>query len=203
MARIVEKTTDDKWQDLLLSARKGDMAALDSLVEKLMPKLYPVCLSMLRNSFDAEDLLQEALIRIMGSLDKFTGKSSFYTWAYRITVNCCLDFFRKEKRKATISLEEKVASGVIAPRTDAADPAELLEHKEIVERVQSALATVPEIYRDIVILFDISGMSLNEVAEFMNVPVGTVKSRLYRGRKLLGQVLREEGTLLPLSESNI
>ncbi len=181
---------ENNWQIYLKKIKEGDLFAREDLIEDLMPRLYPLCLKMAGNSYDAEDCLQNALVRILEKIDSFTGKSSFYTWAYRICLNICYDYFRHKKRKKEDLWDDRQAEYPVhqADRDQAAD---LLEQKEAVKQIREALLSLPERYRETLILFELGDFGIKEIAGLQNIPQGTVKSRLSRGRVLLAELLED------------
>lgn len=176
------------WIQWLQAAKEGDPEAINQMLEALMSRLYPLCLKMTSNSFDAEDCLQNSLIRIMNSLNSFAGKASFFTWCYRITINICYDFLRQKSRQKE-DLWADDYSGL--PVQNQIPVSEEAERTETVSEIRAALLSLPEPFRDTVILFELGGFSVNEIAALQDVPAGTVKSRLSRGRAQLAQNMQE------------
>ncbi|NLB10158.1 MAG: RNA polymerase sigma factor [Clostridiaceae bacterium] len=183
----------EKW---LESARQGDARAREEMLEVLMTRLYPLCVKMTGNQYDAEDCLQNSLLRILDNLDNFSGRSSFFTWCYRIAINICYDFLRsKTRRKEDLWDEREMEFPVHNPNSQQA--AEETEQDETVERIRAALVNLPDVYRDTVILYEIGGYSIKEIAAKQDISQGTVKSRLSRGRSLLALELENSGIEIP------
>lgn len=147
---------------------------------------------MLNSEEDAYDAAQEAVLSIVRNLPKFSQQAAFSTWAYRIAVNACLDEIAKRKRRPLLRLGkkdgEKADAGDLIPAT-ASDTADIAAARV---DVQTALATLPDEFRVAVILRDQGELSYGEIAELLEVPVGTVRSRISRGRAELAEKLRAE-----------
>jgi RNA polymerase sigma-70 factor (ECF subfamily) len=166
--------------DLLVArAVEGDAAALNDLLRLHYDRVYTLCLRMTGNEADALDACQEALMAIVRGLARFDQRSAFTTWAYRVATNACLDELRRRRRRPLAAVDE---STVVEHR-------DLPEHA--IERldVQAALDRLPLEFRAAVVLRDLSGMSYEEIAVTLDVPPGTVRSRIARGRAALAAVL--------------
>lgn len=160
----------------------GDVAAFDELMHAHQDRVFGVCLRMLRDREAALDATQETFITVFRKADRFAGRSAFGTWLYRVAVNTCYDAIRKAQRRRTEPLPEI---------TDPADDSALddLASVELRPDIEAALADLPEEYRSAVVLADLEGLALQTVSEILEVPVGTVKSRVFRGRRLLAAAL--------------
>jgi RNA polymerase sigma-70 factor, ECF subfamily len=172
---------DDPDGLLVRRARRGDADAFARLVERHERRLFTLAARVLGSQSDAEDAVQEALTRAWRSLPRFREGARFSTWLYRITVNCALDL--RAGRRAD-------PSDLVAER---ADPRDAFAASELSGELQRALAEVEEPYRVAVVLYDVLGCSYGEVAEITGVPEGTVKSRIFRGRRDLGRRLGTSG----------
>jgi len=171
-------------QDAALVERylTGDTAAFDELMRAHQDRVFGVCLRMLRDRDAALDATQETFITVFRKADRFAGRSAFSTWLYRVAVNTCYDAARKSKRRPT------------QPLPEGSDPADEragddLAAVELRPDLEAALASLPEEFRSAVVLSDLQGLALQTVADILEVPVGTVKSRVFRGRKLLAGIL--------------
>lgn len=173
----------------LAQARKGDPEAFALLVECYSPRLFNVCFSYLANRQDAEDCVQETLIKAYRGLADYSGRSTFYTWVYRIAINTCLDFRRKNKRYPNLSLDEAVETEDSLVYQQVPDrqplPDELAETAEMARLVRQEIANLPDFLKDIIILRDLEGLSYQELSEILHLSEGTVKSRLSRARHQL------------------
>ena len=175
-------------QDAALVERylAGDAAAFDELMRAHQDRVFGICLRMLRDREAALDATQETFITVFRKADRFAGRSAFSTWLYRVAVNTCYDNTRKAQRRRTEPLPETA---------DPADDTALddLAAVEVRPDIEAALAGLPEEFRSAVVLSDLEGLALQTVADILDVPVGTVKSRVFRGRKLLAGVLGNLG----------
>ena len=170
-------------QALVGAAVAGDRGALEQLLRRHHERIAAVCRRMTGNAADGADATQEALIAIVRGLDRFDGRSTFGTWAYRIAVNASLDEMRRRRRRPADSLDQSDWERPEAS-VDASDGA-------VVDRLAlgPALAALPEDFRAAVVLRDIGDLDYAEIAEVLGVAVGTVKSRIARGRALLTKQL--------------
>lgn len=169
---------------LLARAAEGDHDAFTRVMKTHEDRIFAVCMRMLADREAALDVTQETFITAFRKAHQFKGNSAVGTWLYRIAVNNCYDHLRRNKRKPADSLPEHF---------DQADPfaTEEVEASAHRKEIEEALASLPKEYRAAVILADMEGMSLPEVAQALGVPVGTVKSRLFRGRRMLAERLGE------------
>jgi RNA polymerase sigma-70 factor (ECF subfamily) len=168
--------------DLLVRVISGDRAAFDSIMRAQENRVFSVCLRILGDRDNALDATQETFLTVFRKASQFKGDSALGTWIYRIAVNTCYDQIRKSGRKPTESLTDHVEP-FDASAEDAIDAAGLRPE------IERALAALPIDFRAAVVLSDLEGMSLPEVAEALGIPVGTVKSRVFRGRRLLAERL--------------
>lgn len=183
---------------------EGDTNAFEELVLEYEKKVYNVALRILGNSEDAADMTQEAFIKAYNSLSGFRGDSKFSVWLTRIVSNLCLDFLRSRNRRPTISLSMEDDDGDDV-QMDIADtrqsPELLLERSLTRESVRRGLRSLPEDYREILLLREIQGLSYDEIAAALNIEVGTVKSRIFRGRKKLCDYLIKDGNIPEFASS--
>ena len=189
-----------RGQEYLIVQRvlEGDANAFEELVLEYEKKVYNVALRMLNNSEDAADMTQEAFIKAYNSLSGFRGDSKFSVWLTRIVSNLCLDFMRSRNRRPTVSLSMEDEDGEDV-QLDIADtsqsPEQLLERSLTRESVRRGLQSLPEDYREILLLREIQGLSYDEIAAALDIEVGTVKSRIFRGRKKLCDYLIKDGNI--------
>jgi RNA polymerase sigma-70 factor, ECF subfamily len=188
-------STDDS--DLVLAAQRGDRDALDRLLHRHFDRIHAVCRRIAGSSRDADDAAQEAMIRIVRGLDRFDGRASFSTWSYRIATNAALDELRKRSRRPQLHVVRDDDGG-----SGTADPVDELAERRVesvVDRIaiDAALAELPEEFRVPVVMRDIGDLDYAEIAEALSVPLGTVKSRIARGRRML---LERLGNRDPLGE---
>ena len=185
--------------DLIKKCKSGDRAAFSELVEKYQSKIINMAYGMLSDKEDAYDAAQEVFIKVYRSLEAFEGKSSFSTWIYRITVNVCNDMLRKRQRKipaiSIFSSSDDEDERDTQIKDDAPTPQETVETTEMQEEVRKAIASLSDEYRTVITLFDIEGLSYDEISSIIKCPVGTVKSRLSRARAALKKNLSEKREL--------
>jgi RNA polymerase sigma-70 factor, ECF subfamily len=183
--------TDETDRRILELASQGDPDAFSVLVERFSGRLYGTCFGYLGNRQDAEDCLQETFIKAFRSLREYQYLSSIYTWLYRIAVNTCLDFRRKNARTAVYSLDEAIETEDSQVYTQIADdaplPDELAESAETRRMVQEEIDRLPRYLREILVLRDLEEYSYHELAVLLHLSEGTVKSRLSRARRLLAE----------------
>jgi len=186
-------------QLLLERSKAGDVSAFEMLIEAYQKKIFNLAYRIVGNYDDAGDLAQEALIRIFRSIAGFKEQSSFSTWVYRITTNVCLDDIRKKKNKKVISLDEEihVEDGEMKRQIMSDDPLpdEVAEKEEMRRLVNDAINTLPEEQRLVISLRDIQGLTYDEIADVLDCPSGTVKSRINRARQALKNVLLKKREL--------
>ena len=187
---LAEKSSDDR---LVALARKGDHGAFEELVERYKQKAYHIAFDFSRDRDEAKDLSQEAFLRAFTHLRNFDGRSSFYTWFYRILVNICLDYRRRKQRSSTEELSEKIenqAEPSQRMQTSVA-PDEHASARQFSQRVGMALASLPPKQRTAFVLKNHQGLSIREIAEMMQTAEGTVKVHLHRAVMALRESLEE------------
>jgi RNA polymerase sigma-70 factor (ECF subfamily) len=189
--------TDDLT--LVKRVRSGDQRAFKLLVERYQRKIYSVALGMVKDKEEALDVSQEAFIKVYKYLDHFKGDASFYTWLYRITVNICIDVLRKKGhgRHDQVEFDETVAMetseaniGALGSRLGT-NPQKSALRRELATKIQEALEQVPEKHRAILLLREIEGMSYEDLARTLEIPKGTVMSRLFHARAKVQKILSE------------
>ncbi len=171
---------------LVRRAQRGERLAFEKLVEGHQHRMYTLAARVLGSREDADDAVQEALVRAWLALPKFRGDARFSTWLYRIVVNAAHDVRAKRRDRPADELPEP------------ADPRDRFAEKELSGDLQQALNGLDDAYRVAVVLYDVLGCSYAEVAEMTGVPEGTVKSRIFRGRSELAERL---GTATARTES--
>jgi RNA polymerase sigma-70 factor (ECF subfamily) len=171
---------------LVAAAQGGDRAAVEALLRRHHDRLYAVCRRLTGDDADAADACQEALIAVVRGLPRFDARSSFATWAYRVATNAALDELRRRRRRPDPGLpdgwgaEEGVQAGTAPPVAD-----------QVAARldVDAALVQLPPEFRAAVVLRDLTGLSYEEIAQVLDIPAGTVRSRIARGRAALAELL--------------
>lgn len=184
-------------KELIEKCKKNDRSAFNTLVQTYQSKIINLAYGMLSNQEDACDAAQEVFIRVYRGIFKFEQKSSFSTWIYRITVNVCNDILRKRTRTApTVSIyQDSDEEHIIELPDDKPTPSEHLEMTETQLLVKNALNALSDEYRTVITLYDLEGLSYDEISSVLNCPIGTIKSRLNRARKMLRKILSEKREL--------
>jgi len=171
--------------ELITAAMAGDRAAMDALLRSHHDRVYAVCRRITGNDADAADATQEALIAIVRSLGRFDGRSAFSTWVYRIATNASLDELRRRKRRPMVIVDDPVSHEL--PDHDSGDRIDGLGDRMAID---TALRLVPEDFRVPLVMRDVCDLDYAEIAKTLDIPVGTVKSRIARGRGALAHILR-------------
>ena len=172
---------------LVRRAQRGDRLAFELLVERHQARLFTVAARMLGSPDDAADAVQEALLRAWRALPRFRRDARFGTWLHRICLNAVYD--HQARRRPATALDD-------AP--EPADTRDRIAEHELSDALQQALAALDEDYRVAVLLYDVAGCSYAETADVLGIPEGTVKSRIYRGRR---ELARHLGTIEGVGES--
>jgi RNA polymerase sigma-70 factor (ECF subfamily) len=182
----------------------GDTNAFEELVLEYEKKVYNVALRMVNNQEDAEDITQEAFIKAYNSLSNFRGDSKFSVWLTRIVSNMCLDLIRRRGRRPTISLSVEDEDGE-STELEISDirqsPETIMDQQLTKDSVRRGLKQLPDEYREILLLREIQGLSYEEISAALDLEVGTVKSRIYRGRKKLCDYLIKDGNIPDFTSS--
>ena len=181
-------------QQLVERVQRGDKAAFDLLVGKYQRKIFRLLSRLIRDSAEIEDVAQEAFIKAYRALPNFRGDSAFYTWLYRIAINTAKNYLVSQGRRAPTSTETDIED---AETFDDGDhlrdlntPDSMLLTKEVAEAVNRAIDQLPEDLRTAIVLRELEGLSYEEIAESMQCPIGTVRSRIFRAREAIAQELR-------------
>jgi RNA polymerase sigma-70 factor (ECF subfamily) len=144
------------------------------------------------------DLVQETFVKVFKNLERFEGQSSVYTWAYRIATNVSIDFLRKQKRQRTVDYDDGILrddevedAGSLLPSRLGVNPAKVYGRRELLEKIEEALGTLSDHHRQAILLREVEGLSYQEIADVMEVSIGTVMSRLHHARKNMQKQLAE------------
>lgn len=180
--------TEFEERRLIHLAAKGDGSAFEQLISSHERRMYALALRMCSNAEDAKDCLQDAMLRIYRSLPGFKGESAFSTWVYRVVVNTCLDSFRRQKVRSADSLDLLSENGWNAPDTSPT-PEQHAENSELKQQLSKAIDMLPVEMRTAVVLRDVQGFSYESISEMTDANIGTVKSRINRGREKLREIL--------------
>mgnify|MGYP003326782839 CR=1 FL=1 len=181
--------------DLALVERvqRGERSAFDVLVLRYQQKVLKLVLRYVRDPMEAEDVAQEAFIKAYRAIGSFRGDSAFYTWIYRIAINTAKNALVARKRRPVdygIDTQDPEQGALEARLTDGETPEQLALTDEIRETVNLAMGDLPEELRTAIVLREIDGLSYEEIAESMDCPVGTVRSRIFRAREAIDRRLR-------------
>jgi RNA polymerase sigma-70 factor (ECF subfamily) len=176
----------------------GDSTAIEQLIIKYQNRIYNVILKICADPDDAAELTQDTFVKIIENINNFQGRSSFYTWAFRIAVNLSLNYCRRNTRIGFSSLDaEQIRSNSqsgkvlkeLLTNDSSIDPAMVTQNKELCQIVIESLIKLDDDQRAVIVLRDIEGMSYNQIAKILDIELGTVRSRISRGRKKLRQIL--------------
>ena len=182
---------EQRW---IAAARNGDQESFEKLVRLYEKRVFSLTSRMCRNSADAEEAAQEAFLAAWQALPAFRGDASFATWLYRLVSNACVDILRRGGRHQVMagpSLDDEESSP--EPPDKSPSPHALAERAELRRQIEAGLAALPPEYRQVLILREIHQCTYDEIAQICSIDLGTVKSRINRGRKRLRKILLESG----------
>jgi len=183
-------------KELVKRVQKGDKGAFDLLVLKYEHKIVNLVMRYVHDPDQALDISQEAFIKAYRALPRFRGESAFYTWLYRIAVNTAKNYLAAQRRRPAdveLDLQDPEQYGLHAKLRETDTPEGLLLGQELQETLERAIAALPDDLRTAIILRELDNMSYEEIAETMDCPVGTVRSRIFRARDAIG---KKVGTLI-------
>ena len=189
-------------QELILRTQEGDETAFEALVRLYDKKVYTLCRRMCISEEDAQEAAQDAFLAVWRAIGAFRQESSFSTWLYRLATNACIDLLRRNKRSGgSVSLDdEETAPELVDTRPL---PQQELERRETQRLIEDGLRALPEDYRVILLLREVQGLSYAEIAEVTQLELGTVKSRISRGRILLRNYLTASGNFFETAASKV
>jgi RNA polymerase sigma-70 factor (ECF subfamily) len=179
-------TEADRDEDLVRRFLSGDAPAFGILVERHQTRVYNVALRVLGNAEDAHDATQDAFLSALRKLGSFRGDAAFTTWMHRVTVNACYDLLRKQRRQPLLRLASD--EGGSPPETGPPVPDHAESSSGTIDAAR-ALAEIPVEYRVALVLADVEDLPYDEISRVLDVPVGTVKSRVHRGRLALARAM--------------
>ena len=200
MNKDVMETTNISIDDSVLieQYRRGDSGAMERLIIKYQNRIYNVILKICANTADAAELTQDTFVKVLENIDKFRGKSSFYTWLFRIAVNLTISYCTRSVKLGFRSLDAEEngqnaqAKGLLKQYLQdesSPDPAVVAENAELSELIFTALMKLGDEHRAVIILRDIEGMNYAQIAKVLEIELGTVKSRLSRARGTLREIM--------------
>ncbi len=180
-------TDPERDEQLIRRFLDGDVSAFAALVRRHEARIYHLCLRILADPDDAADAAQDAFVTALRKLDQFRAEAAFTTWMHRVAVNACYDILRRRKRAPMLRAVANDEAGDLEPGPPHPDHADAVAAGA---DVAAALASVPEEFRVALVLADVQDLPYEEIAKVLDVPLGTVKSRVHRGRIALARVLR-------------
>ncbi len=186
------RPSQDLDQDLVLRVQRGDKAAFDLLVIKYQHKLVHLVNRYVKDPSEAQDVAQDAFIKAYKALGEFRGDSAFYTWLYRIAINTAKNYLlSRSRRHSDFEIEMQDAEDIEnAPQLkDIETPEDQLMNDQIIQVIKTAIENLPEEMRIAITLREFEGMSYEEIAEAMDCPIGTVRSRIFRAREAIDEKL--------------
>ena len=197
----LKKSSKDKDLILVRRAKRGDYKAFDLLVLKYQSRIAGLALTFVKDRHLAEDIAQESFIKAFKSLESFREESAFYTWLYRIAANTSKNYLTSKKRKKEYSeseiLSSEEASVDIFDIPGGDSPEEILAANNLREMIFESLSNLPEDIRTAISLREFEGLSYEEISEVLDCPIGTVRSRIFRGREIIQEKIS------PLLDNNV
>lgn len=184
---LAEAASRSRGRDLALRHRYGDAAAFEEVYQRFADMVFSLALRMCGDREEAADMTQETFLRVFRHLGRFRGRSSLKTWIYRITVNCCRNKLRKRSRRSLEAPLDQLPE-LVDQRSGPED--RTLGH-DLGRRLAEAINELPVVFREAVLLRDVQGLSYGEIGDVLGVRIGTVRSRIARGRERLRTLLEE------------
>jgi len=189
-----EVENPDGDRKLVARVQQGDATAYRELFDRYHRRAFAVALGVVKNRQDAQDVVQEAFIKVHRHIGTFQGNSSFYTWLYRIVMNLSIDQIRRGRPNTDFddarAHDDAPGDGSMVPRILDGNPAKAAVRKELTEQLTRALDALPEYHRAVILLREIEGLSYEEMAKMLKVPKGTIMSRLFHARKKMQETLQ-------------
>lgn len=189
----------ERDKELVSLAQRGDANAFRELFDRYHRRAFAVALGVVKNKQDALDIVQDAFIKVHKHIQNFQGTASFYTWLYRIVMNLSIDHVRKAKKGRDLDYDDKVGrddenvagDGAIVPTILDANPKKTVLRRELADAIQEALGTLSEDHRAVILLREVEGLSYEEMARVLEVPKGTIMSRLFHARRNMQAALAD------------
>ncbi|MBD3184662.1 sigma-70 family RNA polymerase sigma factor [Candidatus Poribacteria bacterium] len=185
---------DIRDRDLIINCQNGDPSSFRGIVERYQNKVYSTAFRIVGNSYDAEDVAQEAFLTAYKAIDIFDTEKPFSPWITRITVNMSIDFLRRQKSQKWLleSDDNDFQNMSNRIKSEEPDPLEKLEAWELLDMLGKLIENLPTKYRVPITLYHIEDMTYDEISEFLEIPMGTLKTYLYRGKEALKAMIRNE-----------
>jgi RNA polymerase sigma-70 factor (ECF subfamily) len=185
-------------EELVTRARGGDLDSFNQLILRWERPIYALAFRVIGREEDARDVCQETFLRAFRALPGFKGQAKFSSWVYRIALNLCRDWIRRQRRAPVQQMPEDTDALELASETGPAESIEdLVARRELSAVVETAMALLPEEQRTAIILKEYHGMTFQEIADLQGCPLSTVKTRLYQGLSVLRRHLERNGRLIP------
>ena len=185
-------------EELVASSLAGDPSAFDLLVLRWDRKIQGAIYRIMGSEEDARDLCQEAFLKAYRGLGGFKGEARFSSWLYQISLNLCRDRMRRRRGRVMVSLDALDGDAQGAILRDEASTHDLVEARDLQQRVRSAVMALPDDQREVIVLKEYEGLTFQEIAEVLDLPVSTVKTRLYRGLDRMRERLVGQGVNAPV-----
>jgi RNA polymerase sigma-70 factor (ECF subfamily) len=185
-------------EELVARAQGGDVESFNQLIVRWERPIYALAYRVIGREEDARDVCQDAFLRAYRALPGFKGQAKFSSWLYRIALNLCRDWIRRQRRAPVSQLPEDVDASELAAATGPVESIEeLVARRELSAIVEEAMSVLSEEQRTAIILKEYHGMTFQEIADMQGCPLSTVKTRLYQGLSLLRRRLEQQGQLVP------
>ena len=185
-------------EDLVARSRGGDVDSFNELILRWERPIYALAYRVIGREEDARDVCQETFLRAFRALPGFRGQAKFSSWIYRIALNLCRDWIRRQRRTPVVAMPEGVEPADLATDSGPVETIEdLVARKELSSAVAEAMALLPEEQRTAIILKEYHGMTFQEIADLQGCPLSTVKTRLYQGLAVLRRHLEKSGRMAP------
>jgi RNA polymerase sigma-70 factor (ECF subfamily) len=186
-------------EELVASSLAGDRSAFDQLVLRWDRKIQGAIYRLMGSEEEARDLCQEAFLKAYRGLGAFKGEARFSSWLYQIALNLCRDRMRRRRGRTLVSLDALEADGQAPVLREEANALDLVEARDLQQRVRAAVLALADDQREVIVLKEYEGLTFQEIAEVLDLPVSTVKTRLYRGLDRLRERLVREGVGAPVA----
>ncbi len=185
-------------EELVARAQGGDVESFNQLIVRWERPIYALAYRVIGREEDARDVCQDAFLRAYRALPGFKGQAKFSSWLYRIALNLCRDWIRRQRRAPVQQLPEDTEASELAGETGPVESIEeLVARRELTAIVEEAMSVLSEEQRTAIILKEYHGMTFQEIADMQGCPLSTVKTRLYQGLSLLRRRLEQQGQLVP------
>jgi RNA polymerase sigma-70 factor (ECF subfamily) len=186
-------------EELVASSLAGDRSAFDQLVLRWDRKIQGAIYRLIGSEEEARDLCQEAFLKAYRGLGAFKGEARFSSWLYQIALNLCRDRMRRRRGRTLVSLDALEADGQAPVLREEANALDLVEARDLQKRVKAAVLALADEQREVIVLKEYEGLTFQQIAEVLDLPVSTVKTRLYRGLDRLRERLVREGVGAPVA----